>query len=42
MRLIQVKWKTMKTEPDWAFLIEALNRPGLARNISDISYYGRY
>lgn len=36
MQLIQVKWKTMKTEPDWVILIEALNRPGLARDISDI------
>jgi len=36
MPLIQVKWKTMKTEPDWVILIEALNRPGLARDISDI------
>ncbi len=36
MRLIQVKWKTIKTEPNWVILIEALNRPGLARDISDI------
>ena len=35
-QLIQIKWKTMKTEPDWVILIEALNRPGLARDISDI------
>lgn len=36
MQLIQVKWKTMKTDPDWVILIEALNRPGLARDVSDI------
>ena len=36
MQLIQVKWKMMKTEPDCVILIEALNRPGLARDICDI------
>src|SRR5438552_478913 len=36
MQLIQVKWKKMKTEPDCVINIEALNRPGLARDICDI------
>lgn len=36
MQLIQVKWKTLKTEPDCVILVEALNRPGLARDICDI------
>jgi GTP diphosphokinase / guanosine-3',5'-bis(diphosphate) 3'-diphosphatase len=36
LQLIQVKWKKIKTEPDCVIIIEALNRPGLARDICDI------
>jgi GTP diphosphokinase / guanosine-3',5'-bis(diphosphate) 3'-diphosphatase len=36
LQLIQVKWKTVKTEPDCVIIIEALNRPGLARDICEI------
>jgi len=36
MQLIQVKWKTLKSEPDCVILVEALNRPGLAKDICDI------
>ncbi len=35
-QLIQVKWKTMKTEPDCCICIEAINRPGLASDICEI------
>ena len=36
MQLIQVKWKKMKIEPDSVIVVEALTRPGLARDICDI------
>ena len=36
LQLIHVEWKSIKTEPDCVIIIEALNRPGLARDICDI------
>ncbi len=36
MQLVQVKWNKIKTEPDSVIIIEALNRPGLARDICEI------